>query len=167
MKDINLKDLESGETFTGFIDGTGFTDTLKLSNKTGCVITSATIIGGSEDCIDINRGGNHLIRKCTIIPRGRFGITIKGGASGILIEDCIFDGHGSEADIDLGNWSDQSQERTRNNRIVNCRTKDGSPIRTRCEWADKPIVEETLTDHTRVHPILLWFFKIGKKLGVV
>jgi hypothetical protein len=96
--------------------------------------------------------------------QGKYGMTIKGGAKNILISNCVFYGHGLE--IDLGNWSDQSQERTRNITIKDCFRFDSKPIKVRCLWADDPIVINSNVKITRIHPLLLWFFKLGKKLGI-
>jgi pectate lyase len=83
-----------------------FSDILKLSHAKNTVVRGCHIYGGKEDCVDMNRNcENILIENCTVYPFGSYGFTIKGGAKNITLRNVIFDGHGREADIDLGNWS--------------------------------------------------------------
>lgn len=89
-------------------------DTLKFSGvRALCVRVVGMVHGGYEDCIDIN---NRCSRLAVEVPHGlraagRYVATIKGGSRDIEITGMIVQ-HGSVCDVDLGNWSDQSQDRT-------------------------------------------------------
>ena len=121
------------------IDGTGFADALKCS--TGLTEFSGSfgrVISGTEDAIDINNRCDGIVLHASAwVLRGKMGITIKGGSRNVSISGVI-EGHGREADVDLGNWSDQSHEWVTNTRL-NLRTTDGSPVRVRVLAAEKPI----------------------------
>jgi hypothetical protein len=122
------------------IDGQGYDDALKFSNCSGVLIEGIEILGGREDCIDINRGGLIAMRNVTLNPKGKYGVTIKGGAEVVTMKSVVFCSHGSEVDIDLGNWSDQSGERTRGVTLENVFSSDGRPVVVRVLHADRPLV---------------------------
>jgi hypothetical protein len=170
-KDVNLYNMTNNETLVNAsLDGSvGYDDALKLSNVNNCKVINCHIIGGREDAIDINRGGNHLIEGCILSSRGNFVMTIKGGAKNITIRNCTIVQQGKEVDIDLGNWSDQSQEITRYITIDNCKTAEltplgPKPIVIRCLWADKPTILNTNHKLIIVPKWQLFLFKIFKKL---
>lgn len=114
-----------------YLDGTGYADTLKFStgleNFKG---TFGTVISGSEDAVDINNKcrGIELAADRWML-RGRMGFTIKGGSKDVGISGWV-EGHGSECDVDIGNWSDQSHEPVTGVRL-NLRMWDGSAVRVR------------------------------------
>lgn len=116
----------------------GYQDILKFSNAKGVVVDKCFISGGSEDCIDMNRGCRDIVvAHCELKPRGKYGMTIKDTSS-VLISRVLFSAHGKEADIDLGNWSDTSTEKTKNIVIHDTVASDGKPVRIRCGNADWP-----------------------------
>lgn len=115
-----------------------YDDALKITSRcTGLNVHAKHIIGGREDCVDIN---NHATAIKVLSDRwfaqGKYIATIKGGASDVFLWGQITDG-GSEVDVDLGNWSDQSQEKTTNVRLHLTRA-DGKPVIVRVLHADKP-----------------------------
>jgi hypothetical protein len=96
---------------------------------------------GYEDVVDINNRSSWVVLfgDTWDISGSKYGFTIKGGSHDCAIHGTIR-GHGRECDVDLGNWSDQSNDKTR--RIVlNLRSEDGSPIRVRVLNADRPNFE--------------------------
>lgn len=140
--DVDAHQVIEGRTFPDpGINSLEYSDTVKLSHASNVTIRNAVISGGKEDCVDMNRNcSDILIEDCTIIPKGQYGFTIKGGTKNVVLRNLRFAAHGSVTDIDLGNWSDQSMERTTNITIENCTTFDGKPVRVRVLWADAPTV---------------------------
>lgn len=118
-----------------------YSDIFKLSHATNVVLRNSKIAGGKEDCIDMNRYcENVLIENVTLHSGGKYCITIKGGTKNVVLRNIIVDAHGSETDIDLGNWSDQSSDLTTNITLDNVKSRDGTPVRVRVLWADKPTI---------------------------
>jgi hypothetical protein len=104
-----------------------WSDTLKFSNAWDAIITAEVVQGGAEDCLDANNGSKHLN---VHINRWRSGgkqvATLKGGLVDIELSGMI-EVHGSNTDIELDNYSDQSHERCADIRL-NLTTLDGSPV---------------------------------------
>jgi hypothetical protein len=148
------------------IDGQGFDDALKFSNCSAVLVEGVEILGGREDCIDINRGGLIALRNVTLNPKGKYGVTIKGGAEVVTLKSVVFCSHGSEVDVDLGNWSDQSGERTRGVTLENVFSADGKPVIVRVLHADMPLVRG---GNVRVldRRWLAWFYRLGKRWGII
>lgn len=120
---------------------TQYNDILKLSNAKNVDIIGAFITGGSEDCVDMNRNcQNVFIANTALCPNGKFGVTIKGGTRSVIIQNVEFVKHGSETDIDIGNWSDQSNEPVRQVTLANVRAMDERPVRVRVLWGERPNV---------------------------
>jgi hypothetical protein len=115
-------------------------DTLKFSNAQDGTITGRKIVGGYEDCVDCNRNAADLdIHFDEWHSGGLYVSTIKGGSHDIRLSGEIVV-RGSETDIDLGNGSDQSNERAK--RItLNLTARDGQPVRVRVLNAWEPIFE--------------------------
>ena len=92
----------------------GHSDTIKFSGSSHISIQfHGALTGGREDCLDVNNGSHHIsVFAETWVSGGRFVATLKGGSHDIYTHGHISIG-GSETDIDLGNWSDQSAERTK------------------------------------------------------
>lgn len=105
MREIRLGDLvpdHPGE----------YADTLKLS---GCVrlrVLVGKVLGGYEDCIDINHCTDIEVEIEEAVPCGDYVATIKGGSKNVSLTVWTQLGHGYETDYDLGNWSDQGHDRT-------------------------------------------------------
>lgn len=117
----------------------GMSDTLKVSGSADGEIHAGLVRGGREDCFDANnRAARIKVYADLWQPRGKYIATVKGGSEDIELHGLV-DGHGSEVDIDLGNYSEQSDERTRRV-VLNLRTKDGSPITYRVLNAEPPIL---------------------------
>lgn len=135
-----------------------YSDILKFSNCTSCKVDGCTIEGGKEDCIDMVRGYNYSITNCTLIPHHN-GITIKGSIDGVVIENVEFDGHGTDCDIDIGQFDNYwwiGRPPTRNVTIKNVQSKSGKPVIVRLWDAAKPVIENSNVKVIRV-PKLLWW----------
>lgn len=118
-----------------------YSDILKLSKATNVVIRGCYIVGGKEDCIDMNRYcENILVENTTVHSSGLYCFTIKGGTKNVTLRNVVINKHGKEMDIDLGNWSDQSKDLTTNITLENVTSSDGKPVRVRVLWAKKPTV---------------------------
>lgn len=144
------------------LDGTGYDDALKCSNLRNALFARLAIIGGKEDCCDVNRGANLKFKHCQLIPIGRFACTLKGGASNLTFEDIVLSRHGTETDFDFGGWSDQAQSfgaRTTGVTLRRVRMDDGSPIRIRVLNAERPTIEDCGPVKLTVVPrVAVWFW---------
>lgn len=127
---------EIGTVITGVglpeqeINPLDYSDILKFSNCDDCTVDNCRIHGGKEDCIDVVRGRNYVIRNSTLFPF-KNGITIKGSVDGVLLENLIFDGHGSDCDIDIGQFDNYwwiGRPPTRNVIINNVTSLSGKPV---------------------------------------
>lgn len=118
-----------------------FSDTLKLSHASNFLAERCDITGGNEDCIDINRMCRDItVQDCILRIGGHQAVTIKGGSSAIHLKNLVIHGAGKYAEIELGNWSDQSMDKTTNVVIENCSRVDGRPLRIVVGKADNPII---------------------------
>jgi hypothetical protein len=108
-----------------------YDDILKFSGVREVTALELTVAQGREDSVDMNNG-------CSDIDlRGDFGyggggnqvITIKGGSKNISIFGCLHS-RGKETDVDIGNWSDQSYNKSEVVRL-NLVHVDGKPVRVR------------------------------------
>lgn len=116
-------------------------DALKITNCADGRVFVGRIVGGAEDCIDLNNHCENLeIVAESIEPRGKYGVTNKGGNRNITI--CTkLRGHGSEVDVDLGNVSDQSDDVTGPTKLyIEHELGPQEPVRTRNLNATRPII---------------------------
>lgn len=139
------------------------TDTIHCSGAYGATLTASSIIGGSEDCIDFNNTSHDLAIKVEYLESGgKYVSTIKGGSYRIYLGGVIHL-HGSEVDVDLGNWSDQSSALTMAV-TLDLKSSDGSPVTYRILNASKPILAPGSGPYRCIFhlpPILIkpvWFF---------
>ncbi len=148
------------------IDGQGYADALKFSNCCDVFVEDLNIIGGYEDCIDINRGSHIAITDVMLHVKGKYAVTIKGGAEVVSLNNVAIYGRGSEVDIDIGNWSDQSGERTRGIAINHVWRSYGQPVVVRVFHGDIPLVNGgnvRILDRRKVS----WFYRLGKRWGIL
>lgn len=114
-----------------------WSDTVKItSGCTGLSLYAARIYGGKEDCADLNNRASNCTITAKWHPQGKYLATIKGGCHAILLSGDVF-GHGSEVDVDLGNWSDHSKNVTTGT-ILSLWSQTGKPIRVRVLNATVP-----------------------------
>ncbi|MBL9187932.1 MAG: hypothetical protein JNK23_10665 [Opitutaceae bacterium] len=145
-------------------------DTLKVTDCAGGRIVAGHIIGGREDCIDVNNHCEGIVIEAAVLePRGKYIATIKGGSRHITLRCPCVIGHGTETDIDLGNISDQSDEVT-GPTLLDCQHQLGplEPIRVRVLGATRPILLNPIQRYeiTVVVPGFFrsWFLKAAKQL---
>jgi len=144
------------------VNSQDYSDIFKLSHATNIVLRNSSIAGGTEDCIDMNRDCNNiLIENVRLHSGGSYCMTIKGGTKNVTLKDIVVQAHGKETDIDLGNWSDQSNELTTNITLENVQSMDGSPVRVRVLWADPPTV---INSNVKVTVVPKWMVAIYRFL---
>jgi hypothetical protein len=144
-------------------------DALKLPNIENCTVEDFDIWGGSEDCIDANRGRNLTFRHGRCHIQGDHAFTLKGGLDGYLLDDIELVGSPKEFHIDIGNWSDQQQAfsaKTRNGTLRGVRTADGSPFIIRVLNGDVPEIIDCgpydIVQPMRPQVWLWWTFRRNK-----
>lgn len=118
--------------------GEGYDDAIKLTTKLENFDLEAGIVeGGSEDVVDINNESHHIdVSIAGWKSNGQYNATIKGGSHDIRLNGLIIT-HGKKVDVDLGNWSDQSDKKTYNIELA-LRSIGGRKIKVRVLKADKP-----------------------------
>ena len=101
------------DTVGGLVQPPTHQDTLKFSGRlTQFTGRFGVVYGGTEDCADFNDGCRNVdVHADEWHPQGQYGFTIKGGSHNITVSGKLV-GHGKTVDVDLGNWSDQSNGRT-------------------------------------------------------
>lgn len=132
MKDsaaVNLYETSNGLTLHyDVIDGRGFAEGLKITSQAQDITVFANkIIGGYEDCVDIN----NRCKNITVVanewePRGKYLATDKGGSENVKLKGKLL-AHGTEVDVDGGNYSDQSHKTTEGISLE-LQAWDGSPV---------------------------------------
>ena len=135
-----------------------YADTLKFSNCTGVVVDHSTIFGGKEDAIDAVRGSDLTFRNLTLVPNSN-GITVKGAAANILIENVFFEKHGSSSDFEFGQFDNYwyvGRAPTRTITIKNVSSADGKPVVIKLWDAVIPVVIDSNVKIIRV-PKLIWW----------
>lgn len=134
--DIDSGRLEKADALGHFASKPDWDDTLKISSQCrDFMLFSRIIWGGREDCVDINNRAQNIVVGADFFPQGKYACTIKGGAHSVKIIGRV-SVDAKEVDIDLGNWSDQSQEKTRG--VCLQLSKTAGPVTVRVLHADKP-----------------------------
>lgn len=114
-----------------------FTDTLKISHCKNGTVRAGRVVGGLEDCLDVNNHCEDLVIEAAVWePRGDYLATIKGGSHRITLRGLVR-GHGRVVDIDLGNISDQSDDAS-TELTLDLRHEAGEPITVRVLNALEP-----------------------------
>ncbi len=178
MPDINLKSFgpefnDQAIVLDQPIDGLGYSDALKCSRVENLTVMADVVLSGSEDAVDVNnRCLNVTLTAKLWVLRGKLGFTVKGGSRGTTFIGRV-DGRGKETDVDLGNWSDQSHDKTTNTHL-NLWRADQSPVRVRVLHADTPSFEPGSGPYVYVfpspklgilHPIIVFGFMTLRRWG--
>jgi hypothetical protein len=124
-------------------------DLFKCSNVNNLTATGLTIPSSREDSIDCVRGSNYLIQSCTI----QGSVTVKGSIDGFELNNCVISGT-----VELGqydNYWTKGRAPTRNVRLINCCSPDGSPIRIKIWDAELSLIAGTSVQVTRI-PKWIW-----------
>ena len=108
-----------------------WSDTVKITS--GCcdfTLLAEEIWGGKEDCVDVNNKASIITVHCDAYrPQGKYLATIKGGSRSVALHGNVMS-HGTEVDVDIGNWSDQSALPTTET-VLGLYSKTGKPILVR------------------------------------
>lgn len=119
-------------------------DLFKCSNVSDLAARGLTIPASREDSIDCVRGSNYLIQSCTI----QGSVTIKGAIDGFELNNCVISGT-----VELGQYDNywvKGRAPTRNVRLINCCSPDGSPIRIKIWDAELSLIKATSVQVTRI-----------------
>ena len=138
---------------------TSYSDILKFSNCESVLVTKCIIYGGNEDCIDAVRGTDYSFDQTTLIPLGKNGITLKGSIKNFNIEDVTYAAHGTECDIELGQFDNYwyiGRPPTRGGVIINTTATDNKPIKIKVWDADVPMVASSSVKIVKI-PKIIWF----------
>jgi hypothetical protein len=101
-----------------------FADALKFSGVRDFKVFAKRIVGGREDCIDVNnRCRNIEIIAEALEPRGKYVATVKGESRDVVIRGKVV-GKASYVDFALGDHSDQADGRTEGV-TLDCTSADG------------------------------------------
>jgi len=140
--------------------GAGLDDILKLSKITKSRFQNVTVVAGAqiENALDMNNGslGNTFVdlkldagQECAII--------VKGGSSYNVFSDVTITRSGGNSDIYLGDYSDQSREKSIANHFDNVRRTDGQAVRI--SWTFFRAEKPTFTSSNVSYQYLLSFFR--------
>jgi hypothetical protein len=124
-------------------------DLFKCSNVSDLAARGLTIPASREDSIDCVRGSNYLIQSCTI----QGSVTIKGAIDGFELNNCVISGT-----VELGQYDNywvKGRAPTRNVRLINCCSPDGSPVRIKIWNAELSLIAGTSVQVTRI-PKWIW-----------
>ena len=140
-------------------DPLSFDDILKFSRCARMLILGLYLPGGREDCSDAVRGNRYTWLGCLFSPRGKGGLTVKGSIDGWTVDTCEFEKHGSEYDIEVGQFDNYwfpGRAPTRRGVISKVHAADGKPVKVRLWDAEKPEVEFSNVEIVRI-PKAIWY----------
>lgn len=146
ISDVNgyTLELETIDPREQGLDPAMFDDLLKLSNAEDVRVFHCIVRGGGlqrENAIDLNRNCRNVMISDVRVQAGKQNaITAKGGCKNLLLRRVLIEGAAGNCDIELGNYADQSFERTTGTMIDSVRREDGKPVRIRCGDADWPVI---------------------------
>lgn len=137
-----------------------YNDVLKFSNAHNCSCVGATICGGKEDVVDLNRFCESIsIRDCTFNINGQQAVTCKGGCKSIEFSNILIRGNPSTGvDFDLGNYSEQSDLPPKDIWLKFVVREDGKPVQVRCLNCCECEVHVV---GGNVHVFTPWWVKLG------
>jgi hypothetical protein len=124
-------------------------DLFKCSNVSNLSATGLTIPSSREDSIDCVRGNAYSFQSCVI----QGSVTVKGAIEGFELNNCVISGT-----VELGQYDNywvKGRAPTRNVRLVNCCSPDGSPIRIKIWDAELSLIAGTSVQVTRI-PKWIW-----------
>ena len=146
----------------------GATDTVKFSRCHNLLADGRGQLfeSGAEQVIDVVRCRDLTLVKFRLRPGAQNAITLKGWVNGYTLEDIVLLHHSAGAqDIDLGNWSDYDRTallpdgtplrwlpRTTGGMLRRVRMADGSRVRVRCLYADRPALEDSEVEWVNAVP---------------
>jgi hypothetical protein len=137
-----------------------YADIQKFSLCTDVRSEECEVMCGKENCCDAVRGAAYEWVGCRFItrPPSKGAFTIKGSIDGWRIESCIFDGHGDEFDIEVGQFDNYwylGRKPTRRGVVMNCLATDDRPIKIVVWDGEPPVVSGSNVKVTKV-PKTIW-----------
>jgi hypothetical protein len=142
-----------------------FDDILKLSHVKYFKGHTLSIVGGSENAIDMNRECFDIqIRDSKVFGGGQCAIVIKGGCQYIHLKNLVIADPVGSYDIELGGWSDQSAKITRKVTLENVTRSDGKPVRLVLGHAEHPEIIGGNVKVLNLQSIVLQVFILIKSL---
>lgn len=154
-------------------EGRTIADVLKFSGVQRLrVVVHGELPGGTEDCIDVNNDCREIDVHCLhgMRPAGQYAITIKGGSRGVRVDGAIL-APARVVEVDLGNHSDQSPDRTTEVTLGLIPLYPGK-VRWRRLNANTPtlIRPELFSRAFRLRgwfrDLFAWAYALGKRLGL-
>jgi hypothetical protein len=137
-----------------------YSDVMKFSDCTNVYVRSKYVAAGKENAVDAVRGRDYVFSDCAFANgAGVATATVKGSIDGWAFEECFIGKAKSGTDIEVGQYDDYwhpGRPPTRNGRIHDCQTVDGTPITVTLWDATAPSVVRTHVKIRRI-PKLLWF----------
>lgn len=124
-------------------------DLFKCSNVSNLTARGLTIPASCEDSVDCVRGNAYSFQSCTI----QGSVTVKGAIDGFELNNCVISGT-----VELGQYDNywvKGRAPTRNIRLVNCCSPDGSPVRIKIWDAELSLIAGTSVQVTRI-PKWIW-----------
>ncbi len=171
VNSVSLYETSNGQSLTfATIDGTGGTAALKITSKaTNLKVAVETLIGGSENGIDLNNEASNIsVIFNELQIHGKYGISAK------TCKNVTFEGHlsgtPSQWHVNLGSWSDQSKAvQTKANLAL---TADRYPIVVWVGNSDMPTLDNAKkykvigfgSKGPLVRKLVMILWTIGKKL---
>lgn len=150
------------------VNALDYSDILKFSNCNHATVSNCTIQGGKEDCIDAVRGENLRIVGCSLAPH-KNGITLKGSFLNPLIDNVTFLTHGSNCDIEFGQYDNYwyiGRKPTRGAIIQNVNSADGKPVVIKLWDATPPQVFNSNVKIVKVPKVLWWPYFVFRCIQV-
>jgi hypothetical protein len=165
--DVRLENVTIDPRTDG-IEPTIIADVLKLSFAKNIVVHNVIVDAGGcqkENAVDMNRlCSNVVMTDCTLYSGKQNALTIKGGCRDITIENLKIVAGSGNCDIELGNWSDQSQEPVTNVKFINVTRTDGKPVRLRVGNAKNITIIGGNIKEDKIGSILVKLYCFFKKI---
>jgi hypothetical protein len=139
-------------------DWTTISDVLKFSDCANIVVDNCIIEGGKEDAIDAVRGSNYKFTNTTLLPH-KNGITLKGSIDTFTIESVTFVNHGTDCDMEFGQYDNYwyvGRPATRHGNIINTKANDGKPLILKLWDATTPGIVDSNIKVIKI-PKIIWF----------
>lgn len=95
------------DTIHETIDGTAYSEALKLTACAELTIANKVLTGGTEDCLDVVRVGRLHVHDCILRagPATRTFVTAKGGGVAHVYEDMTLVGRPRWCSFSFGDWT--------------------------------------------------------------
>lgn len=135
-----------------------YSDILKFSNCTNTTVNNCKIYGGKEDCIDAVRGSNYVFKNLDLFPKYN-GITVKGSVDGVTVANVNFETHGSDCDMEFGQYDNYwyiGRKPTRNINVVEVMPVDGSPVVIKLWDAETPAITNSNVKIIKIPKFIWW-----------